>query len=95
MDERTRSTKAMIDSNFFSNIGFVSESIEASHKIVGSIEEDIKDVRRIIQDRLQRRVDLEQLVELLQTENDCLKVLQSCLYEGVSKLDGNSLLVAL
>lgn len=67
----------MIDSNFFSNIGFVSDSIEASHKIVGSIEEDIKDVRRIIQDRLQRRVDLEQLVELLQTENDCLKVLQN------------------
>lgn len=65
----------MVDEHFFSNIGFVTDSIGATRTIVGSIEEDIRDVRTMIQQRLQRRVDLEQLVSLLQTENDILKVM--------------------
>jgi chromosome segregation ATPase len=64
---------SMIDEHFFSNIGFVTDSLEATKTIVDSIEDDVRSVKTLIQERLQRRMDLEQLVSLLQTENEILK----------------------
>lgn len=66
-----------MDEHLFSNIGFVTDSIDATKHLVGSIEHDLRDIRAMVQQRLQRRVDLEQLASLLQTENDILKVTHS------------------
>ncbi len=65
---------SVLDERFFTNIAFVKSSIQTTKSIVDTIDGDIKDVRTLIQQRIDRRMDLERLVTLLQVENDCLKV---------------------
>lgn len=76
-DLRSKKSKSVQDDDngkFLQYHGYVKKTLNTSQGLVDSITGDMQEVRGIIQQRLQRRVDLEQLVALLQSENECLKV---------------------
>lgn len=57
----------------FQNIHFVSSTMHATREIVDSIEKDVMDIKTTIRNREQDRLDREQLIALLRTENQTLQ----------------------
>jgi hypothetical protein len=64
----------MLEASFVPNISYVKKTIQTTRDLVDSIENDLKDVRVLMRQRVSDYQDNGDLKKLLQMENDQLKV---------------------
>lgn len=60
--------------NFVPNINFVAKNIKLTHELVNSIENEVQEVKVLIQQKIQRQTDFQQLLTLINQERDLLHV---------------------
>jgi hypothetical protein len=65
----------MIDASFVPNINYVTRTIKTTKDLISSIEDDLKDVRLMMNTKLNNTIDSATLIELLKAENEKLKVI--------------------
>jgi hypothetical protein len=70
----------MIDASFVPNINYVTRTIKTTKDLISSIEDDLKDVRLMMNTKLNNSIDTVTLIELLKAENEDLKVIEVCSY---------------
>ena len=65
----------MLDASFVGNINYVTRTIQTTKDLILSIEDDIQEVKTLMNHSITSKIDKYQLLGLVEQENQQLKVL--------------------